>query len=244
MTLRDETESKSRMGSGTRLLRPFRVPCLFAAALLSGSGCSYLKPDPASEAGLNFAAHKSERGLVIDRMGDGQKGVVVPADCPLFCDGPQLVLRSDDAIAATFWLHSETTVVRHTEDAVAAPIGAVESSWEESAIRLTFKPEGQEQFETSTFERIAGGFSDRALGQPVAMTLDAAGLYRGQIVDHAGTPVGWLRVRIAQVGMPPRVYDGVLPAVLNGPLGAAAVARLDAAIDRVQRQAINPFLGN
>jgi hypothetical protein len=120
----------------------------------------------------------------------------------------------------------------------------VDASWDEHAIRLTLKPEGDGSFSTSAFKRIEGGASPAALGQPANSTLDLRGIYRAELYDGAGQSAGWMRVQFTHGWSAHRIYEGALPAALNGPLAVAAVERLDAELTAVANQALNPYIGN
>jgi hypothetical protein len=197
--------------------------------------------DTGGDSGATFAAHVASRGLVIDRMEGGQSGVLELSTTPY--DGPQFVLYSEGAPTAALWVHGADTVVRSAADSAAPAIGRVDASWDERAIRLTLKPEGDGAFSTSMFKRIEGG-GPAALGQPASSTLDLRGVYRADLIDGSGQPAGWIRVQFTHGWSAHRLYDGVLPAALNGPLAVAAVARLDAEVTAVVNQAMNPYIGN
>lgn len=210
--------------------------------LITSAGCSLLSHDRAQESDATFAAHAASSGLVIDRMEGGQSGLLKLSTTPF--GGPQFVLYSGGVPTAALWVSGADTVVRSAPDAAAPAIGRVNASWDERAIRLTLKPEGDGSFSTSVFKRIEGGASPAALGQPADSTLDLRGIYRAELLDGAGQPAGWMRVQFTHGWSAHRVYEGVLPAALNGPLAVAAVARLDAELTAVANQAMNPYIGN
>ena len=207
-------------------------------------GCSSMSRTPvdtAADPGVTFAAHAEGRGLVIDKMEGGQTGLLEPSKTPE--SGPQFMLYLAGAPAAAFWVTGPSTLVRGAPEATAPPIGEVDAAWDEHAIRLRLKPQGQPEFSTSVFKRLAEEGGPDALGQPVDSTLDLLGVYRADVVDAAGAPAGWIQVRFIYAGwlgpwaQAHRVYDGVLPAPLNGPLAVAAAAKLDAELSRVLRGA-------
>lgn len=209
--------------------------------LIAGPGCAWLSHDVPTDPNITFSAHAASRGLVIDKMEGGQPGVLEPSSTPY--NGPQFVLRSGDTTTAAFWLVGADIIVRHADPAAPA-IGRVDASWDERAIRLALTPENAGTFTTSVFKRIDGGAAPVALGQPADSLLDLRGTYFADVVDSSGAPAGWLRVRFAHSWGPHRVYEGALPAALNGPLAVAAVARLDAELTAVSNTAINPYIGN
>jgi len=222
------------------LLRRYRLGLLIG--LIAGPGCALIWPAEPLDPALTFAAHVASRGLVVDKMDGGQPGVLEPSSTPYA--GPQLVLRSGERTTATFWLSGADIIVR-PPDSGAPVLGRVDACWDERAIRLTLRIESDGTFSTSVFKRIAGGAGPAALGQAAESLLDLRGTYQADVVDDAGASAGWLRVRFAHSWITPhRVYEGVLPAALNGPLAVAAVARLDAELTAVSSAAMNPYTGN
>ena len=211
--------------------------------LITSAGCSLMSMlrDAPGDSGATFAAHVASRGLVIDRMEGGKSGVLEPSTTPF--SGPQFVLYSGGTPTAALWLNGAVTVVRAAPDSAAPAIGRVDASWDERAIRLTLKPEGDGAFSTSMFKRIEGG-GPAALGQPADSTLNLRGVYRAELVDGTGQSAGWIRVQFTHGWSAHRIYEGMLPAALNGPLAVAAVARLDAELTAVVNQAMNPYIGN
>lgn len=214
------------------------------AACLGLAACSLRTIVPEIPAEATFAAYRTDDGLRIQRMAEGAHGWVEAADCSLFCSGPQLLLQSGDETEAAFWVHPTRTVVHRDSDAASPRLGEIEASWERAAVRFRLRPESGGTFATGAFERVDGGFARLALGQNPGLTVDMDGVYLAEIVDESGGPGGWLRVRIAPHESPSRVYVGVLPETVSGPLAAATVARLDAVIDGVLAKATNPYLGN
>lgn len=212
--------------------------------LITNAGCSLMSisRDAPGDSGATFAAHVASRGLVIDRMEGGESGVLEPSTTPF--SGPQFVLYSAGAPTAALWLSGPATIVRRGTDPATPSIGRVDASWEERAIRLTLKPEGESGFSTSLFKRIEGGASPAALGQPADSTLDLRGIYRAEVLDGTGQPAGWISVQFTHGWWAHRIYEGALPTALNGPLAVAAVARLDAEVSAVVNQAMNPYIGN
>ncbi len=223
-----------------KMLVPNRTG-LLVGALIVGAGCSWMSPTVPVEPDVTFAAHAASRGLVIDRMEGGQAGVLELSTTPR---GPQLVLYSAGTATADLWISGAEIVVRRPPPATAPPIGQVDATWDERAIRLTFKPEGDGTFSTSVFKRIAGGNGPAALGQSTDSLLDLRGTYQADVLDAQGASAGWIRVRFAHTWSAHRIYDGMLPAALNGPLAVAAVARLDAELTAVSRTAMDPYIGN
>jgi hypothetical protein len=208
---------------------------------IAAAGCAWMSPHVDVDPAVTFAAHTASRGLVIDKMDGGQAGVLEWSTTP--SAGPQFVLYAAGVPAAGLWVRGADIVVKSAPP--AAVIGQVDADWDERAIRLTFKPAGDGTFSTSVFKRIEGGKGPAALGQPASSLLDLRGIYQAEVVDAAGASAGWIRVRFAHSwSSAHRIYDGVLPAALNGPLAVAAAARLDAELSAVSRTAMDPYLGN
>jgi hypothetical protein len=221
--------------------------CNFAwlvAGLGVAGGCAVAPRAVPVDPNVNFAAHSEHRGLVIDRMPDAQPAVLVTAGWVPFSGGPTFLLRRDDATVAAVWVEDAHATVRRGSESTAAAIGHVDASWQEGAILLTITPEGGGGFRTGTFQRVGGGSMSAALGQRADTTLDVRGVYRAELLDASGAPAGWLRVRVSPYQEAGRIYDGVLPAAVNGPLAAAAVARLDSEVEWVENHAADPYIGN
>ena len=73
--------------------------------------------------------------------------------------------------------------------------------------------------------------------------LDVRGTYRAELRDAQGTPSGWLRVRVSPSRAARNIYDGAVPAVLNGPLATAAAAVLDGEVNYIEDHAVNVYFG-
>jgi hypothetical protein len=122
--------------------------------------------------------------------------------------------------------------------------GAVDAYWEHGAIRLAFKSADASVFRTDVFERIDGRHTTPVLGPPAETNLDVRGVYRAELRDTSGAPVGWLRVSVSPFDEPPRVYNGSVPAILSPQMITAALARLDAEVDWIEAHAADVNIGN
>ena len=69
-------------------------------------------------------------------------------------------------------------------------------------------------------------------------------MYRAELRDTGGAPVGWLRVTVSPFDVAPRVYDGSVPASVSPQMLTAALARLDAEVDWIEAHAADVNLGN
>jgi hypothetical protein len=81
------------------------------------------------------------------------------------------------------------------------------------------------------------------LSRRAVTTLDTVGLYRAEIRDRGGRPVGWLRVRVSLVDDPPRVWEALLPPGVGAGLAAATTAALSSEIDWIQDHALDVYRG-
>ena len=68
-------------------------------------------------------------------------------------------------------------------------------------------------------------------------------MYRAEVRDAQGNPIGWLRVRIAPPEGTSRIYDGFLPPALDGPLAAAAAELVNVDVDDIETHAIDVYEG-
>jgi hypothetical protein len=211
---------------------------------IAGAGCAigsgYRVPlDPAA----NFAAHAEHRGIVVDRMADGQQAVLVP-NGRLFTHRPPFLLEEDERDVAALRYDGARLVVNDDGGGQdTARVGEVDPSWSHGAIHLTFHPIGHEPLHTGAFHRVGWG-SPELLGQQASNVLDMPGIYRAEVRDAQERPVGWMRVEIGRFGPVLRVYDGELPNSINGPLAVAGVEQIQSDIDWVEQHAINPYVGN
>jgi hypothetical protein len=211
--------------------------------MVAVTGCGLAPHVVPVDPGVNFAAHRESRGLVIDRMAGVHPAVLVPAGWWWFGSGPRFLLRADATTLATLWQHSGDFIVRRGTDQTTATLGWVRAGWDHGAITLALTPTGVAGVNTSMFRRLDGRPAPAALGQHADTIFDVRGVYRADIVDHSGESVGWLRVRIAP-DEATMIYDGVLPADIDGPLAAAAAARLDVEVGWLEDHAENPYVGN
>jgi len=127
---------------------------------------------------------------------------------------------------------------------VTAADGTVDAYWEHGTIRFAFTPAAAAALRTDAFARVDGRRAAPLLGEAVVTDLDVRGVYRADIRDASGTPVGWLRVSVSPFDMPPRVYDGRIPATLTHQMIRTALARLDAEIDAIEARAADVHLCN
>ena len=209
------------------------------------TGCApTLRANPVAT-DVSFAAHVEHRGIVVDEMQGAAPAVLQPASWQSFGGGPRFLLEAHDTTLAALWLpESGHMIVRQTSDPQSRLIGEVDATWKESAIRLTFKLPNGSAFQTAEFARIGGRVGTAALGVQAASTADLEGVYRAELRDAQGAPAGWLRVQINGFGDATRIYDGVLPPPLSGPLEVAAVALLDSDVSHVADHLPDIHMGN
>ncbi|MGD0949892.1 MAG: hypothetical protein ABSA52_20985 [Candidatus Binatia bacterium] len=198
------------------------------------------------DTGVDFAAHAAHRGLVVDKMAGASAAVLVPAGSQSWTGGPRFLLQANDKTIAAVWFpERDKMIVRGTADPQAPLIGEVDAAWKDGTIRLTLKPAEGASFQTSAFDRIDGRMGRAALGSQVNTRLSVRGVYRAELRDAQGGPAGWLRVQISPHQAARHIYDGVVPASLNGPLATAAVALLDSDVKHIENHAaVDVHLGN
>jgi hypothetical protein len=194
---------------------------------------------------VDFGAHLEHRGLVVDQMSGPSPAVLVPAGWQSWNGGPRFLLQARGQTIAALWFpRPGCMIVRQTADPKSPLIGEIDAGWSHGAIHLEFKPANGSEFATGTFDRVDGRVTTAALSSQVRTVLDLRGVYRADVRDANGKPVGWLRVQLSPRQAATRIYDGELPASLNGPLAAAAVAVVNADIDYIKRQASDVYMGN
>jgi hypothetical protein len=194
---------------------------------------------------VDFAAHVEHSGLVVDEMPGLSRAVLVPAGWHSMMGGPRFLLQAHDKTIAALWFPTPNhMIVRQSADPQSPLIGEIRAKWTEGAIHLTFEPANGPALQSTEFGRIDGRVVTAALSSQAQTVLDVRGTYRAQLRDSTGAPVGWLRVQISPYQAATRIYDGVLPASLNGPLATAAVALLDSDVDYIEGHALNVYQGN
>jgi hypothetical protein len=194
---------------------------------------------------VDFAAHVEHRGLVVDEMSGVSPAVLVTAGRQSWGGGPRLLLQAHGQTIAALWFpRAGKMIVRESADPQSPLMGEIDAAWNQGAIHLTFKPVDGSVFRTGTFDRIDGRIATAALSSQARTVLDLRGVYRAEVQDSNGKPVGWLRARISPRRAAGRIYDGVLPAPLNGPLAAAAVAVVNADVDYIESHATDVYVGH
>lgn len=219
-----------------------RALVLAVTVALASTGCSLLARPRPIPPDVNFAAHEGYRGLVVDRMGNGQSAVLVSGSASSTV-GPTEVLQAEDGtVIAALWVSGDDRVViRRTPDPAAPVTGEIVASWEHGLLRLAFQPADGAAFHTSRFNRIGREDTPAALdNEMLAVSEDLPGVYRAELRDAQNAPVGWLQARILRDQGLPRDFHGDVPATLNGPLATGAVVLVDAAIDSIIQRNVLP----
>lgn len=223
-----------------------RLVCRTTALLVTATGCMRMHPPPSVsvDPDVTFALHRGRDGFGVDRLPGGKTGVVTPFGWSLRATRPTFLLESDGATLAAFWLPGPSqVVVRRTPAAEAAPLGTIDPSWGDDAIRLALAPPEGPALQSEVFARQGGGTGPSALSRTAQTNLDVRGTYRAVLHDPKGAPVGWLRVRMGPYQVFSRIYDGVLPAAGDPALGIAAALALDAEIDWIENHVTNVYPG-
>lgn len=228
-------------------MRSELVRGLCGSVLIVGTlvGCAPRLNAIAVDPAVDFAAHVEHRGLVIDEMPGASPAVLVPAGWHYLTGGPRYLLQAHDRTLAALWFPQPgRMIVRQTADPHSEMLGEIDAAWDHGAIHLTLRPADGPAFQTGDFDRIAGRFATGVLSSQTHSLLDLRGTYRASVRDAHGVSVGWLRVRLSPYRSARRIYDGLLPESLNGPLATAAVALVDADVTSIAGHALNPYLGN
>lgn len=221
---------------------------LGALALALGllTGCTPTLHAIPVDPNVDFAMHLQRRGeLVVDEMQGTSPAMLVPAGWQSLTGGPRFLLQAHGKTIAALWFpESNRMIVRESADPQSPVIGEINAGWEKGAIHLTLTPANGAAVQTGEFDRIDGRIATTALSSQAQTVLDLRGTYRAELRDSKGASVGWLRVQISPYQAATRIYDGVLPASLDGPLSAAAVALLDSDVDYIEDHALNVYMGN
>jgi hypothetical protein len=210
---------------------------------VGSAACAWIPREIPVDPQSTFAAYTVSDALFIEKMESGQQGRLVLSDSLPFEHDPQLVIKTSQGPLAGLWIEDPDIVVRPIGDSSGPGLGRVHATWDDGAIQLTLTPEDNATYHTTAFSRLGEGAPGR-LGQAADMTVDLRGVYVATVSDAQGAEVGWMRVQIGVNWGPMRLYQGVLPAAINGPLAVAAVARLERQIKQVLAQAVNPYIGN
>ena len=227
---------------------PWRVVSRGAGGVVAGlfvlAACAAplraLSTDPKAD----FTAHLEHQGLVIDQAHNGEPAVLVPAGS-LFSSGPNFQLQAGGKTLAALWVEDPGHVtVRRTADPASPLIGRVEATWQQGAIRLTFKPVDGPPLQTGRFHRVDGPAHPDLLSSQATTVLDLRGMYLATLRNAQGGEAGWMRVRISPYQESRRIYDADLPASVSEPLAAAAVVLVNSDVSYTRSRAVDVYLGN
>lgn len=228
--------------SGSKAGEAARRLATLLAVLAPLAGCTPALQALPADPSVDFAAHAAHRGLVIDEMPGVSPAVLVPGGWQYLAGGPRFLLQAHHHIIAALWFPEPgRMIVRRGADSGSPLVGEVDATWKDGAIRLKVKPADGTVFQTGAFDRIDGRVVTAALSSQAHTVLDVRGTYRAEVRDAKGVPVGWLRAKISPHQAATHIYDGVLPAEVNGPLATAAVALLDAEVNTIEDHALNVY---
>jgi hypothetical protein len=200
--------------------------CVVITVLALSVGCArparLLAPDP----DVTFSLHREAGRLVIDRLPSGETAALASPGWLHDPDAPSFTLEWGHEPHAALWIVGRSRVLVRSELSTTAPRTAeVVPAWDEGAIRLTLFQTGGPTLRTDRFTADDGrSVLSRAPNETSALE----GTFRAAARDGAGTPVGWLRVRLEPPATP--VYDGVLPLGTDDALAVAAALALDAEV--------------
>src|SRR5437763_10194479 len=208
--------------------------------LLACAACRLVSPptvpiDPV----VDFAAHIEHDRIVVDRLPDGNRGVVEAPGWFRWGGAPTFVLTRDGQTVAGLWLTAPATVrVRGGRSPMSPIVTDVDPSWDDNAISLTLRPAGGALLRTSTFERTVTGGGPPVLSRIAQTSVDVRGTYRAVVRNAQGGEVGWLRVKISPYQESPRIYDGVLPSDVAPGTAAAIAVALCSEIDWIENHTL------
>ena len=190
--------------------------------------------------GVDFAAHVEHDRIVVDRLPDGNRGVVEAPGWFRWGGAPTFVLTRDGQMVAGLWLTAPATVQVRASRSRTEPVTAtVEPSWDDNAIRLAMRPPDGPSLRTDTFQRTAVGGGPPVLTRNAQTSIDVRGTYRAAVRDASGAEAGWLRVKISPYQESPRIYDGVLPRDFSPGVAAALAVALSSEIDWIESHSID-----
>lgn len=202
-----------------------------AAALMLTTGCALFQRVNTVDPSADFTAYPGYTGIVVTHLPGGQAAELVRARSTASSSAPTHEFEVDGKPVAALWITDHThVVVRQTANATAPPVGDVLASWKDSGINITFHSADGVTYHTSRFRRVGGPNFPSLLDHEMYAIRDLPGVYRAELRDEHGAPVGWLSVRILPYQGLPRDYQAALPGRLEGPMAAGAVALLDSEI--------------
>ena len=190
-----------------------------------------------------FAAHQEHAGLVIDRLARDSSGALRPPSWFRRPGAPSFVLVAGGERLAAYWPDTERVIVRRAPSTEAPVVGEVTSSWDQGSIRLALQPAGGPAFRSDPFAREGAGTGPATLTRTAQTIIDVRGTYRATLRDSSGAAVGWLRTRITPYQEASRIFDGVLPAVIQPELAVAAATALNTEIDWIEDHALDVYRG-
>jgi hypothetical protein len=217
---------------------------LTTIALLALVGCIHLSRQVPIDPAVNFAAHAEHDQIVLDRVPGGQNGVVKAARRFQLTGSPTFVVITNGQTVAKLALTAPATVqVRRTDGASAPALGGIEPSWEDNAVRLTFRSSGDTTYRSDLFQRTEAGTGPQLLTRTAQTVIDVRGTYRTTLRDAKGGDAGWLRVKVSPYAESPRIYDGVLPTDVGPGLAAATAVALNSEIDWIENHTLDVYRG-
>ena len=204
---------------------------------LPAAGCLRSRTAVPVDPEANFAAHTVEGGLQIDRMKNGQPGVLENPGWWRMPNEPAFVLRADGETRAALWQVGRSRVLVRREASTIAPrAGEAIATWDGGAIRLTLHLADTSALQSDVFNREGSGPGPTVLARSAGPAVEREGVYRATLRDGSGQPTGWLRVHVAPGEQAARVYDGLLPPAIEDALAAAAVLVLDGEVIWLSKQ--------
>jgi hypothetical protein len=205
------------------------MAALLAVGLLGGGCAVAARPIPV-DPGLTFAIHTVHGGLFVDRMQNGETGMLKPEGGWSSFTNPEFDLHLDGAGGERRLVGTGPVVVHRGTD--EGPVsGRVEPSWEDEAIRLTLRPANGPPLVSDVFSRVDNGAGMDELTRNAESSIDLRGSYEAAFRDPTGREVGWLRVHVSPWSSSMAACEGVLPPTVGEGMAVAAAETLGAEVD-------------
>lgn len=203
---------------------------LLALTLMSVGCVADARPVPVDPE-LTFAAHEVHAGLVIDRTSHGGTGIATPVAGLHFFE-PAFVLRTDGTNDRELRITGPGRVVveQRAPERGSTELGRIEPSWDNNAIRLTFRPADGAPIQSGRFHRVDHGAGLSVLTRADQDRIDLEGAYRAWLRTPDGRDVGWLSLVVGEAQPGHVMYEGVLPPNIDDGMAAAAAEALGSEI--------------
>ena len=194
---------------------------------------------------MTFSGHEEKHRVVIDHTRDGRPAALVPPSWFRRRGEPTYLLQRDGTTQAALWLEEAGRVeIRNGRSEQDRPAGRVDPSWQDGSIYLTFTPVAGSPYRAGPFRRVVTGGGPGELTRRAQTVLDVRGTFQADLLDAAGKPVGWWRLRNSPYQAAPRIYDAVLPDDLDLALTVATAVALGTEVDWIEAHVLDVYRGD